>query len=120
MKKILSVAIRILSAGVLPAVPPPCGDDPEWGRTAPYEGSCVILDTLLLSVADAYTVAQAADAIQARPRWTVIDQWHALAMVQAEYTPDHLTLVQLTAEKAALPQITQAEFNVLVTADTDE
>ncbi len=103
--------------------PLPCGYDPVFGRMAPYEGSCVILDTLLLSVAESYTVEQAAAVINARPGWTVIEHWKAIHMVQGEYTPDNLTLAQLAAEKAALealPQIAHAEFNMLVTVDTDD
>ena len=84
------------------------------------EGICVILDTVLVQVADGFTVDEAADALLADfPAWTITSRLPGLGVVHATHVPDNLTLAQLEdqigqIESKAWAQ--EAGFDTLVAA----
>ena len=84
------------------------------------EGICVILDTVLVQVADGFTVDEAADALLADfPAWTITSRLPGLGVVHATHVPDNLTLAQLEdqigqIESKAWAQ--EAGFDILVVA----
>ena len=77
--------------------------DPTHGRIVLDGDACVILDSIIVTVASGYTLQQAAAALNRRAGWTVrpIQPWHS-RFITATYTPDKLTLAELKAEQTAI------------------
>ena len=75
-----------------------CHDGLGYGRLAIDRNACVILDSIIVSVAPGYTVDEAAAQLNARPGWQVISRMHYLGMLGARHVPDNLTLSQLKAQ----------------------
>ena len=74
-----------------------------YGRVASNEtGECIILDSIIVTVADGYTVDQASASLNVRPGWSTKKKWNAISMLYGEYSPDNLSLDQLMAEVDAI------------------
>ena len=84
---------------------PICGDS-HWGRAVVDRPNCVLLNSLIVSVADGYTVDYASRELAKLPGWTARTRLSFLRMIGAEHSPDNLSLEQLYAERdmiAAFP-----------------
>ena len=73
-----------------------------YGRLASNDtGECVILDTVIVSVAEGY-VEQAAAGLESRAGWSIRDTWFEGKMLLGLYSPDNLSSDQLLAEIDAI------------------
>ena len=82
---------------------PICGDSP-WGRAVVDRPNCVLLNSLIVSVADGYTVEYASRELAKLPGWTARTRLSFLRMIGAEYSPDNLSLEQLYAERDTIAE----------------
>ena len=82
----------------------------QFGRVAWTDGKCVILDRILVGVADDYTLNQAATQLGNRSGWTVTHKISLGKILIGEYSPDNLTLTQLTAEITAITGLAWARY----------
>ena len=74
------------------------------------DGKCVILDRIMVGVADGYTLDQAATQLGNRSGWTVTHKFSLGRIIAGEYSPDNLTLAQLTAEITAITGLAWARY----------
>ena len=99
----------------------PCDETRGFGRVARDGDACVILDTLLIAVAQGSTVDQAAAAVEQRAGWTVARRLDGLKQLIAEHVPDTLTLAELKAEQRAiegLPEVKYVDLDTMASAAT--
>ena len=85
-------------------IPAPCHNDLGYGRVVldRNNNACVILDHVIVAVADGYTVDQAATNLGNLSGWRVIGKARTLGFVFGEYSPDNLTLGQLDAKISSI------------------
>ena len=82
---------------------PICGDSP-WGRAVVDRPNCVLLNSLIVSVADGYTVDYASRELAKLPGWTARTRLSFFRMIGAEHSPDNLSLEQLYAERDTIAE----------------
>ena len=85
-------------------IPAPCHNDLGYGRVVldRNNNACVILDHVIVAVADGYTVDQAATNLGNLSGWRVIGKARTLGFVFGEYSPDNLTLEQLDTKISSI------------------
>ncbi len=76
-----------------------CDESLGFGRVA-RDGNndrdpCVLLDSVIVIVADGYTVDYAAAELEKLQGWTVTNRLYQVGMITAKYSPDNLTLGEL-------------------------
>lgn len=107
---VLIVGLAFGLSAAVEGISDTCDESLGLGRVVRAGDACVILDSIIVQVANGYTVDQAAEALEQLEGWTVTSRLYQLRMISATYAPDTLTLAQLDAKRAAIQALAWAEY----------